>query len=171
MDDIVRESGLTKGGIYWYFKSKRDIFLALFSKHIMEDSAVWGNYRQKFQDAESLLVDGGALSVREHVHSTWLIPLFQEMAAEATRDRTLRKKTSELLEMGADLLIPMFKDAHASGEIKKADYRHLSIGLLALGYGLTVFHHISEKDVPSEQIWRQITKALFHGIKKKESLA
>lgn len=26
MDNIIREFGLSKGAIYWYFKSKRDIF-------------------------------------------------------------------------------------------------------------------------------------------------
>jgi len=28
MDDIVAESGLSKGSLYWYFKSKKEIFLA-----------------------------------------------------------------------------------------------------------------------------------------------
>jgi len=29
MDDIVAESGLSKGTLYWYFKSKKELFLAL----------------------------------------------------------------------------------------------------------------------------------------------
>lgn len=31
MDDIVAESGLSKGAIYWYFKSKDDVFQAAFT--------------------------------------------------------------------------------------------------------------------------------------------
>jgi AcrR family transcriptional regulator len=31
MDDIVTESGLSKGAIYWYFKSKDDVFQAAFT--------------------------------------------------------------------------------------------------------------------------------------------
>ena len=30
MDDVVRASGLSKGSLYWHFKSKEDVFLALF---------------------------------------------------------------------------------------------------------------------------------------------
>jgi AcrR family transcriptional regulator len=30
MDDIVDQSGLSKGAIYWHFKSKEELFLALF---------------------------------------------------------------------------------------------------------------------------------------------
>jgi len=29
MDDIAREAGLSKGALYWYFASKREVFLAL----------------------------------------------------------------------------------------------------------------------------------------------
>jgi AcrR family transcriptional regulator len=30
MNDIVRESGLSKGGVYWHFKSKDDLIAAIF---------------------------------------------------------------------------------------------------------------------------------------------
>ena len=29
MDDIVEESGMSKGAIYYYYKSKKDLFLGL----------------------------------------------------------------------------------------------------------------------------------------------
>jgi AcrR family transcriptional regulator len=32
MDDIVAESGLSKGALYWYFKSKKELFLSLFQE-------------------------------------------------------------------------------------------------------------------------------------------
>ena len=30
MDDLVRASGLSKGSLYWHFRSKQDVFLAVF---------------------------------------------------------------------------------------------------------------------------------------------
>jgi AcrR family transcriptional regulator len=41
IDDIVKESGLTKGAIYWYFKGKRELFVALIEQHLKEDKALW----------------------------------------------------------------------------------------------------------------------------------
>ena len=32
MDDIVEESGLSKGTLYWYFKSKDEIILSIFER-------------------------------------------------------------------------------------------------------------------------------------------
>jgi len=55
IDDIVAESGLTKGGIYWYFKSKRDIFLSLLDRHIREESATWSNMARGHLSFEQIL--------------------------------------------------------------------------------------------------------------------
>ncbi len=32
MDDIVRASGLSKGSLYWHFRSKEEVFLAVFDR-------------------------------------------------------------------------------------------------------------------------------------------
>jgi AcrR family transcriptional regulator len=36
MDDIAREAGLSKGSLYWYFPSKRDLFRSLIEAWIAE---------------------------------------------------------------------------------------------------------------------------------------
>lgn len=41
MDDIVADSGLSKGTLYWYFKSKKDLFLALFLSIMAELGSGW----------------------------------------------------------------------------------------------------------------------------------
>jgi AcrR family transcriptional regulator len=41
MDDIVAESGLSKGTLYWYFKSKKELFLSLFQQFIGELGQEW----------------------------------------------------------------------------------------------------------------------------------
>jgi AcrR family transcriptional regulator len=34
MDDIVKESGLSKGTLYWYFETKKQLFMALFERDL-----------------------------------------------------------------------------------------------------------------------------------------
>ncbi len=36
MDDIVAESGLSKGTLYWYFRSKDDLFFSLVTSFFLE---------------------------------------------------------------------------------------------------------------------------------------
>ena len=38
MDDIVSTSGLSKGAIYWYYKSKKDIYLDLVNHWVIRYS-------------------------------------------------------------------------------------------------------------------------------------
>ncbi len=42
MDDIVEETGLSKGALYWYFKSKDDIIFAIMDRIFQPNS---GNSR------------------------------------------------------------------------------------------------------------------------------
>jgi len=41
MDGIVAESGLSKGALYWYFKSKKELFTALFQYIMHRVSTDW----------------------------------------------------------------------------------------------------------------------------------
>ena len=40
VDDIVKASGMSKGGIYWHFKSKEEIFLYLLKKWMDETEKI-----------------------------------------------------------------------------------------------------------------------------------
>src|SRR5947209_20539247 len=54
MDDIVEESGLSKGTLYWYFKSKEDIINAILRRLFTGD----------LENVESLLQAEGTASER-----------------------------------------------------------------------------------------------------------
>ena len=41
MDDIAAESGLSKGALYWYFKSKKELFLSLFQEVLDQLGRQW----------------------------------------------------------------------------------------------------------------------------------
>ncbi|MFL7840289.1 MAG: TetR/AcrR family transcriptional regulator [Candidatus Promineifilaceae bacterium] len=42
MDDIAAECGLSKGSLYWYFNSKKELFLYLFSVMMEQTDETWG---------------------------------------------------------------------------------------------------------------------------------
>ena len=55
MDDLVRESGLSKGSLYWHFRSKEDVFLSLFDAFAAQVFAAWEGAASREQNALSLL--------------------------------------------------------------------------------------------------------------------
>jgi len=140
MQDIVRESGLSKGTLYWYFPSKRDLFFALFDSIVVE----------MVKPFETLLTDDGSVADRLRMMSSLA-------AAMVTQDR-------ELLALPLNFLVEVWQDpefvAHyramlegfglqfeymltqgvASGEIKAVDTHALAWGILALIDGVFLYY-------------------------------
>ncbi len=165
MDDIVAESGLTKGGIYWYFKSKRDIFLSLLDRHMREEVGLIKSIVNESIPIEKIFSLLVLDSLRAHLDDRLTMPLFQEIAAEATRDRSLKRKIRDIIEEGTTNIVPILERSHRDGEIRKVNYHNLSKALWALGYGLLLMYDFSEGSLPVEDIWKDFGDWLLHGIK------
>ena len=84
------------------------------------------------------------------------MPLFTEMAAEATRDGAMRRKLHSFIEEGVAAIVTLLERANRRREIKKLDYRNLSLSLTAFGYGLLLLYDISGRSLPVEEIWRDV---------------
>src|SRR5256885_14530326 len=56
MDDIVEESGLSKGTLYWYFKSKEDIINAILHRLFAGDLEHLENLMQAVGTASERMV-------------------------------------------------------------------------------------------------------------------
>jgi AcrR family transcriptional regulator len=165
MDDIVDEAGLTKGGIYWYFKSKRDIFLALLDRHSTDDAIKWAELLKNNTKAGNLIRTGAFEGLKEHIEQSWFLPVIQEMMAESFRDESIREKLYSLFNNeGIYLLMPLLLTGKEPDKEQKAKAKNMATALLAMGYGLTVFYHLSGKKIPFEEIWQEATHALIHGI-------
>lgn len=61
MDDLVRESGLSKGSLYWHFESKEDVFLALLDALEAEVFAAWEDEASQAQGVLALLEREGEI--------------------------------------------------------------------------------------------------------------
>src|SRR5579859_5874064 len=91
MDDIVAESGLSKGALYWYFKSKDDIIAAILdSLFNREMSALEALLAAEGPAVERLLafVAQTAAEVQAMMH---LRPILYEFYALAFRNQAVRQ--------------------------------------------------------------------------------
>jgi AcrR family transcriptional regulator len=68
MDDIVAESGLSKGTLYWYFKSKDDLFLSLVKSFFLDMR----------QDFENILEQPTTPSGKLRAMAQGFVQFFQE---------------------------------------------------------------------------------------------
>lgn len=92
MDDIVSESQVSKGGLYWHFKSKQELFMALF-EYMFERAFQHmhiGEPKEPLppkQELEGLLLSAGAaldaipqglISTASFLMELWKLPGFWE---------------------------------------------------------------------------------------------
>ncbi len=113
MDDIAAEAGLSKGGVYWHFKSKEEMILAILGQLFQQDlarlAAVQGDGEPVMERLRRLLdyalddirrlADQQALSV-----SFYAAALFQEPVRQELRGylRQYREALEALIRQGME---------------------------------------------------------------------
>ena len=136
MDDIVAESGLSKGALYWYFKSKKELFLSLFQE-LME---------QYGQAIESVVTGEAGATEKLRAGLAFIRAGFEEIisffgvimeAWTLTRhDEDVERLTREIYEPYVDTLTRIVQEGVASGEFRTDSPRATALVILTLFDGI-----------------------------------
>lgn len=130
MDDIVLASGLSKGALYWHFKSKDEIFLALFDQFDREIFAAWDD-----------LSSGPALEtlrIESEIVLNALIGdrLLVEMWSEFLKHPLARDRFAAIYDHSRERLAGTIERGIERGEIAPCEARHAAAMLTAVIEGL-----------------------------------
>ncbi len=107
MDDLVAASGLSKGSLYWHFRSKEEVFLALFDSFGTILYGEWDAAAASGGDAIEILRREFSLSVEifsteRVILSAWVEFLSHPAARERMRSAysTARQKLASIIDAG-----------------------------------------------------------------------
>src|SRR5215831_13649313 len=116
IQDVVKESGLSPGAIYGYFKSKTEIATAIASeRHVMERSRM--KYALSAPDIDTSLqrlVEGFVLALRNPGEERWR-QLAVQLWAESLSNRRLKREALLGVSQGVDVLSGMIRQAQQRG--------------------------------------------------------
>jgi AcrR family transcriptional regulator len=142
MDDIVRKSGMSKGGIYWHFKSKEEIFLYLVDKEIA-----------CAQDEVTALMQINRTALEQlRCYVNWSM----EKAANSTlhllvAEFITRVKSQEVMERFTDINAQMINEILQrgvdNGEFSKMDCQVMAELFSSLCEGIVSRFYIFHKDI------------------------
>ncbi len=139
MDDIVNESGLSKGSLYWYFKSKDD----LFAEAMLSVFADIG--QEAFVGLEQCAAASDKLRVIARVTAGFsqqiegFFGLFLEFwASSAQREETGQLWIGMLIEF-KDIVVEIIEEGISRGEFKPVDADELVWAMLAAYDGLAAY--------------------------------
>jgi AcrR family transcriptional regulator len=144
MDDIAQQTGLSKGTLYLYFKSKDEVILAILDRM----------FRLEFRHLERQnLGDGTAtaaigrmtdLVAKDMASFLTVAPIIYSFLALAFRNRYVKRALKEYINRFVDLLRPVIQRGIVSGEFRKVDAQEVAIAAGAVIEGtllLWVYDH------------------------------
>lgn len=131
MDTIARESGLSKGGIYFHFESKRDIFLALVQEEYQMSMSFIDNVVGQESDITAML-----LELAEHFVQLFAStdrPRFMVIMGEmALRDPEVAKTLQQLQLNYFKRIAELIERGVAAGQVRECDAYSVAIVLKSL---------------------------------------
>jgi AcrR family transcriptional regulator len=129
MDDIVTETGLSKGSLYWYFKSKDDIIIAiadyLFGRELQKIGSLTCD-EISTHDCLMRLLD---IFIEDITPMLGLRPVIYEFYALSFRNKTVRKVTQRFMRQFIDIIEPIVRRGMDSGELTPGDSRQAALAV------------------------------------------
>jgi AcrR family transcriptional regulator len=165
MDDIAGKTGLSKGTLYLYFKSKDDLILAIL------DRIFQGEFRQQeaFQKDEGSAAETiGKLSdmlCKDIVGMMRLIPIIYNFLGLAFRNKYVQRALKHYVRRYLDILIPIIQRGIDSGEFRPVDARDVAVAGGAIIEGTLLLWAYDNSAVDPEHHIRTGMQLLLAGIR------
>ncbi len=135
-DDIARAAGLSKGGLYWHFKSKDDILAAILMQLFDQEMGVL----QRLVAAEGAVAPRlrqlVAQGVADVLQLAQLLPVMLEFYALAARHTDVRQFLQKYYQRYHQLLTSLFQQGFAHGEFHHGTAEAAAITLIGQLEGL-----------------------------------
>lgn len=162
MDDIVKESGLSKGGIYWHFDSKRDLLMSLFTELVGDPEEIFASFSKASTGARQKLE-----AVAKHFESftedssfsQWM-PLLMEIWVQEERNLEVQEIAVQIWSQYREPLAQIIRDGMASGEFRPVDADVLANILIGVYDGLMLQWMID----PDQVDWKAIRETLMETL-------
>jgi AcrR family transcriptional regulator len=158
MEDIARASGLSKGAVYIYFKSKDAIIGAL-----LRTLFAW-----ELRGARNIVDGEGTATARlqalTHMFADELdrmvvaMPILMEFYAVAFRQSTVREHLGQMYEEFRAPLATLVQQGIECGEFRAVDADDVALTWIALTEGLTLLWVVNPRGIA----WRERADAAVH---------
>ncbi len=139
LEDIVAETGLSKGAIYHHYEGKKDLFLALIDH--WETQAFPGFYNKNSRERSAIdaLRDFAKEIVKVFIARSYVFQAEVEFWSLANQDDEMKLRSKELYEKIINLFELVIIKGIREGEFLSVDSRSTAIYILSVFQGINWF--------------------------------
>ena len=164
MDDIVAESGLSKGSLYWYFKSKDELFFSLINSFFLE---IQQDMDAIFEQPTSATDKLRALS---HEFASFyeevaeFLNVFFEFWMLGALNEQLNHLFHDMLSRYRGVIASIIEDGINAGEFKEVNADQLAVTVMAAYDGLWFYKMLMPNQVDLDRASQTFIETLFVGL-------
>ncbi|MEW6718403.1 MAG: TetR/AcrR family transcriptional regulator [Chloroflexota bacterium] len=165
MDDIAEEADLSKGTLYWYFKSKDEIIIAIFERLFERECADLRALHVASGSASERLLAFSERAIGDIRNILNLMPIMYEFVALAFRRELVQDAFRRFLKNYLDALVPIVQQGVDGGEFRAVDAQEVAIAVGAIFEGTILLWAYDPDKVDIEKNIRASVRLLMGGLK------
>jgi len=165
MDEIVKQSGLSKGTIYWYFSSKDVIITQILDNLFERELASLGELQNEEGSASDRLLKFMRISFNDLLQMLEHMPLIYEFYAFALREKSIRNALKKYFRSYVELLIPIIQQGIDSGEFRTINAGETAIAASAIFEGTILLWVYDPETVDLDRSMETGFRLFLNGLK------
>jgi AcrR family transcriptional regulator len=164
MEDIAEKTGLSKGSLYMYFKSKDALVIAILDRIFGGIFAQLETRKGNELSATEAIWRFTDEAARDYKRMLRMMPIAYEFLALAFRNTVVQKALSSYFRTYMDALTPIIQRGIDSGEFRQVDANEVALAAGAIFEGTILLWVYDKSRVDPEKHIHSSIKLLLEGI-------
>lgn len=166
MSDIVEKSNLSKGAIYWYYSSKKEVYLSLVNNWVRHYSPTINHIVQENQPASLQLKNLFNYFIRQYEKNPDVFKALAEFWSLAGRDVDFKEKFDTVYSEFLLIIEKIIIKGVQKKEFKNVDTKIAAISIMVNIESTIWFTLFENYGITTTEYMETITEFILAGIKK-----
>ncbi len=167
MDDIVAESGLSKGAIYWYFDSKESIIISILDQFFNWETAHLRELLEREVSAQKKLEIFVETTIKDLEKINPLMPILFDFWSLSVRKNTVNQAIKRYYQNFLDMIEPIIQQGIDQGELRQINVSETAIALGAIFEGTILLSFYFPETIDFEKQFRSNLDLIMEGLIRK----
>ena len=167
MDDIVLTSGLSKGAIYWYYKSKKDMYLDLVNHWVVRYSNSLLKLPQEDISSGEQLKNLFETFFKQFEKDPIVFKALLEFWSLAGRDTDFKIKLEKVTQNFIHYIESIIKKGVESGEFKQVNPNIAAMSIMVVIEGISWFTLFEKNSVSAKEYTDTVFEFILSGLLKR----
>ena len=167
MDDIVSTSGLSKGAIYWYYKSKKDMYLDLVNHWVIRYSNSLLKLPQEDISSGEQLKNLFETFFKQFEKDPIVFKALLEFWSLAGRDTDFKIKLEKVTQNFIHYIESIIKKGVESGEFKQVNPNIAAMSIMVVIEGISWFTLFEKNSVSAKEYTDTVFEFILSGLLKR----